>query len=325
MLKRLRGIRDWYFNLPPKKKWAMRLLIVALLIAPFLNWSRILGSGSQPGASTPTTHTPGPLTGNPVPNSTVASTPAQQKLTPYAVKPGEYIITIAAAQGVPWESIVIANESMLKANTARYCASKSDTYKNRRGRRGHFCNYRVYDQNGQPLVFANTLMPGDVLQIPSRTAPAQIQQAITNVKGNNIVVVIDDTGSMMNDRERVAAWYMQAVRNSGKQIAKVLLYADGFVRVLEAGEVNFQTAGGYENTRAALERAAAYNPDAIVLVTDEPGDDWNNFWNLHLLPPVIAHSLDPSADANLAKVARITRGQLLTSHAGPIGLATNAP
>jgi hypothetical protein len=117
-------------------------------------------------------------------------------MTSYEVRSGECIISIASKFGVPWESIIVANEAILKANTAKYCANKSDAYKNRHWRRGYFCNYRVFDKNGQPLVFANTLMPGDVLQIPSKTTPVAIQQAVTNVPGSRIVVVIDDTGSM---------------------------------------------------------------------------------------------------------------------------------
>lgn len=316
----------WYMNLTGWKKWTARVVIIALAIAPFFNWSRILGSKTQQPPVTsapPTTNTPGPLTGpQPSNNSTtVTATQSQQKLAPHTVARGEYIVSIAASLGVPWESIVLANEATLKNNTEKYCAGKSERYKNRSSRRGHFCNYRIVDKDGKPLVFANTLMPGDVLMIPSTSAPAQIQQAIANVKGNQIVVVIDDTGSMTDDRERVAAWYMQAVRNSGKQITKVILYADGYVRELEAGEVTFRTTGNFENTRSALERAATYRPDAIVLVSDEPGDDWKGFIGMKL-PPVIAHSLDPCADANLASVAHMTGGRLFTSHVGPMGLAS---
>lgn len=325
---RAQGTRliTWHMNLTPRKKWASRGAIIVLLILPFLNWGRIMGSDthapsgpvSGPGVSGPSN----PGTGN-SPISTVASTPAQQKFTPYIVRQGEFIIAIAKAQGVPWESIIVANERELAERASERCTKLSESYTKRAGRRGHYCNSLIFVA-GRPMVNANSLQPGDLLQIPSVTAPVAIQNAITNVKGNRIVVVIDDTGSMNDDRERVSSWYLQAVKNSGKQIVRVIMYADGLVRELDAGNVNFLSSGGMENTRSALERAASYTPDAIVLLTDEPGDDWNSFQDLRL-PPVIAHSLDPSADANLIYVARLTGGSLLTSHVGPIGLATISP
>lgn len=316
----------WHMNLTPGKKWASRGAIVLLLILPFLNWGRILGSDtpvpSGPVSGPRVSRAGSEIHGN-SPISTVASTPAQQRFTPYTVQKGESIIAIAKQKGVPWEAIIVANERELATRASERCAKLSESYTKRAGRRGHYCNFLVVVA-GRPMVNANSLQPGDLLQIPSVTAPIAIQQAITNVKGDRIVVVIDDTGSMGNDRERVSSWYLQAVKNSGKQIVRVIMYADGLVRELDAGNVNFLSSGGMENTRSALERAATYTPDAIVLLTDEPGDDWNSFRGLHL-PPVIAHSLDPSADANLVYVARLTGGSFLSSHAGPIGLATISP
>ena len=101
-------------------------------------------------------------------------------------------------------------------------------------------------------------------------------------------------------------------------MTKVILYADGYVRELDPqGGLNLDTTGSVENTRSALETAARHRPDAIVLVSDEPGDDWDGFRGLKL-PPVVAHSLEASADANLAEVARLTGGTFLKGSAAAI-------
>lgn len=254
----------------------------------------------------------------------VASTVVQQKFTKYTVRRGDFIISIAQRLGVPWESIVVANEHELALHAAQRCDKLSPEYRKNPHRRGRYCNELV-TIGSKPMVSANSLQPGDVLRIPSRTAPVSIQETINNVSGNKIAIVIDETGSMAgddgeDDRERVASWYLQAVKNAGKQIGKVVMFADGHVRELEAEGINFQIHGGFENTRHALEWAKSYHPDAIVLITDEPGDDWHGFYNLNL-PPVIAHSLHPYADASLQKVARLTGGTFLRSHSGPIALS----
>lgn len=258
----------------------------------------------------------------------VTATPKESAMIEHSVKAGEYIISIASQYGVPWESIVLANEETLKTNTQKYCAGRSDEYTHGKARRGHFCNYRVFDEKGRPLVYANTLMPEDVLKIPSRTAPEQIQNVINTVRGKRVVVVIDDTGSMggddgVDDRARVSAWYLQAIQNADKEIVRVVMFAEGSIRELDATSIDFHTRGGFENTRHALEYAnMKFNPDAIVLVTDEPGDDWASWKTLHL-PPVIAHSLSPLSDFQMKELANFTNGRFLNSHEGP--LATTAP
>jgi|GEM_PF-6887597 len=319
-------------SLSPKQKQAAKMgtAVMALAIALFAHWSGSSTPSREPTSSNSTDlsglrptpplagATPAPHAGT-APNSGVTSTPAQKTMTPYKVKAGEYIIAIAQKLGVPWEAIVVANEKALAALAVARCGKLSESYTKRQGRKGHYCNALVV-VGGKPMMNANSLQPGDELRIPSVTAPEQIQQAIGDVKGDRIVVVIDDTGSMNDDRERVSSWYLQAVMNSGKQIVRVIMYADGFYREFDAGNVRFQASGDYENTRAALERAKIYKPDAIVLVSDEPGDDWDGFRNLRL-PPVIAHSLAAVADENLARVASETGGNFLRSHTGQIGLS----
>ncbi|MBI2474875.1 hypothetical protein HYV69_00390 [Candidatus Uhrbacteria bacterium] len=258
----------------------------------------------------------------------VNETPKESAMIEHAVKAGEYIISIALQYNVPWESIVLANEETLKANALKYCADKSNMYTHSRDRRGHFCNFMVFDEKGQPLVYANTLMPDDVLKIPSRTAPEEIQNAVDDIRGKRVVVVIDETGSMggddgVDDRARVSAWYLQAIKNADKEIVRVVMFAEGSLRELDASEMEFQTHGGFENTRHALEHAnTKFHPDAIVLVTDEPGDDWENWRTLHL-PPVIAHSLSPISDSQMKELANFTNGWFLRSHEGP--LASTVP
>lgn len=237
----------------------------------------------------------------------------------YTVKKGDFIIKIAEKYNVAWESIVLMNETSLRENAERRCADKPETYKNNPHRRGHYCNTRVLDAHGQPLVYANTLQPGDVLKIPPKIAERDIRVALSRIHGNRIVVVIDDTGSMNDDRERVSAAYFEAIRGIGKQITRVLVFSEDQVRELDIEHPVFYTMGNHENTRAAIERAQAFDPDAIVLVTDEPGDDWGDLSTLRSVR-VIAHSLNPMADEMLRRVSNQTGGAFLESHSGEFNL-----
>ncbi len=260
--------------------------------------------------------------GNPPSSSgAVTASPESKATKTHVVKRGEFLITIAQGYGVPWEAIWATNKDTLKANAAKHCKGKRRSYTHRKGRKGHFCNYKVFDEKGQPLVYANTLQIGDKLTIPPATAPEKIQQAVTHVSGNDIVVVIDGTDSMANDRARVSAWYLQAIKNSGKRIKAVVSYSEGNVWTLDVNNPRLETYGGYENTREALEYAKReHNPDAIILVTDEYGNDCAGFAGLKL-PPVIAHSLAPDSDDSLKEVARITKGNFLSTHYGALTMA----
>jgi LysM repeat protein len=325
----MQKIRQWWNGL--EKKTQTKIEIVGGVIVGWcLLLSAIFWAVMSPG--NPQQQVPQKIVNVETSQQTVvtniAATPTESSMTEHTVKAGEYIISIASQYNVPWESIVLANEETLKANTTKYCANRSDSYTHSRGRRGHFCNYRVFDEKGQPLVYANTLMPDDVLKIPSRTAPEQIQNAVSAVRGKRVVVVIDETGSMggddgVDDRARVSAWYLQAIKNADKEIVRVVMFAQGNLRELDASEMEFQTHGGFENTRHALEHAAnKFHPDAIVLVTDEPGDDWADSKTLHL-PPVIAHSLSKISDYQMQELANFTNGWFLSSHHGL--LANNLP
>lgn len=230
-----------------------------------------------------------------------------QEIREHIVRRGEFLIAIAKSYHVPWEAVMLLNEHELQKRAEKRCGKLSERYTERK--RGYYCNTtRTF--RGQSVVHANSLQPKDVIRIPSVASPREIEQAIQNVSGNRIV--IDDTGSMDDDRQRVGAWYASAIQKSGKFIVKVILYADGSIREYSAGQVEFYTSGTRENTFAALERAASYRPDTIVLISDEPGDDWPH--SLGRLPPIIAHSLDSSADRNLEWVARRTGGQFIQMH-----------
>lgn len=240
--------------------------------------------------------------------------------TAHIVQKGEYIIKIAKEQGVPWEAIVLLNEESLRKNADERCKNFKTSYTENPIRHGHYCNKLVKDTSGRSLVGANTLQPGDTLLIPPKVSATEIASAVNAVAGKRIVLVIDDTGSMDDDRQRVSAAYMQAIANSGREIVRVLLFADNQIREYDIERPIFYTTGNRENTRAAIERANTFQPDAIVLVTDEPGDDWDPLYDL-VSVPIIAHSLDPSADEMLRRVADHTHGQFLNSHVGTPNLA----
>jgi hypothetical protein len=153
--------------------------------------------------------------------------------------------------------------------------------------------------------------------IPSNATTPEISEAIAKIPGNKIAVVIDDTGSMNDNRRKTAELYLAAINSQGKEIAGVFLYADGQVRKYEGGgvrEIQFQTDGSRENTFQALQEAAKLSPDAIVLVTDEEGDDWD--WSkTGNLPPVIAHCLPDQGQCEcrptLMQVAEDSKGQYI--------------
>ncbi|MFA4845868.1 MAG: LysM peptidoglycan-binding domain-containing protein [Patescibacteria group bacterium] len=235
----------------------------------------------------------------------------------YTVQSGDSIIgKIAPKFQVPWEAIAVVNEAHLAQVNDVRCNELSDRYTQSWRRQGHYCNERVV-VGGKPMVNLNSLQPGDELVIPLTSHPV-VDQVVTNIPGRSIAIVIDDTGSMGNDLIQVSAWYMRASGQFGKKITAVVLYADGHVRQFtNTGEVTFTTSGVLENTRNALETAAQSNPDAIVLVSDEPGDDWKDFHGL-TLPPVYAHSLDGISHENLRRVATMTGGRFMRPPLGSV-------
>ncbi len=234
----------------------------------------------------------------------------------HEVQKGEWLILIADHYGVGWEAILLANEEFLKAKYDEICPKFPDKIKNKPGRKGLFCN------NKYKRPYSNTLMPGWKLKIPPTKAPANISTAVANISGLRVALVIDDTGSMIADRRAVGEFYLAAIKAQGKKVVGVWLYADGHIRRYEGGGVlEMNTSGRVENTHSALQEAAEERPDAIVLITDEPGDDWN--WVIAgELPPVVAHCLEErqndghgngfTCEANLLRLVGLTKGQYMS-------------
>lgn len=230
----------------------------------------------------------------------------------HVVKRGQYLQWIASRYDVGWEAMLLANEDFLRERYGEVCNRLSQKFRNRQRDRGtrkgglYYCN----DQFNRP--YGNTLRPGWRLAVPAATAPAQIDDVVADMKGNRIALVIDDTGSMSDDLEKVGEFYLAALRKYKKQLVGVWLYADGQVRKYEAGGVRFFAEGQLENTFGALSEAAREKPDIIVLVTDEQGDDWR--WPLvGRLPPVVAHCLrdrqENLCQDNLQRLAKQTQGR----------------
>lgn len=231
--------------------------------------------------------------------------PAQGKMTlvptyqvtgqKYTVAKGDYIDRIAANLGVSASEMVLVNRAFLQAKFVETCDPLSERYTNNPGRRGTFCNERYKDP------FKNTLRPGWQLDIPVAApqgqASRQVEKAVeTHTKaGDRVAIVIDATGSMTEDREVAAQLYMAALRKHGRNIQAVYFYRDGDVWSInnpDPDKVRSQItgAGETENTFEALRKASDDNPDAIILITDEIGDDWPG-GRIKGLKPVIANCL----------------------------------
>jgi hypothetical protein len=150
-----------------------------------------------------------------------------------------------------------------------------------------------------------------VAQAP--VAPAAPAPVVDVLPDSEVVIVIDDTASMDDKRPKVYAWYLAEVKRLGGKVTNVVLFGGAGIRHSRPETVEFKSVGSAENIRAALESANMANPTAkvIILIADEPGDDWGD-WKLNL-PPVIAHSLDLDADAALEYLAKITKGRFVGS------------
>jgi hypothetical protein len=229
----------------------------------------------------------------------------------HVVRRGDFLKNIAPRyENVGWESILVRNEDFLKSMYERTCGDRRD--RNLPGRRGLFCN----DRYNRP--YGNTLMPGWELVIPAADAPQEIVDVVRRTEGQKVALVIDDTGSMRDDNRTVALYYDAALRDHGRDIVAVCLYADDDVRCVDAGNVGFRTVGEVENTWGALQAAADYNPDVIFLITDEAGDDWPRTWLFKSLPPVVATCLDDGGFQ-----CEQTLGELVTEFGGEYVPARN--
>ncbi|MBI4433634.1 hypothetical protein HY632_02595 [Candidatus Uhrbacteria bacterium] len=230
----------------------------------------------------------------------------------HVVKKDEFLRNIAPQYvNVGWEDVFLANMEFLQGEYDRVCSRKSSRYRNNPKRRGTFCN----DRYKRP--YANTLLPGWKLIVPLGKAPPEIDAVVGRTEGKRVALVVDTTGSMANDQRIVALFYSAALRKHGRQLTGVWLYGDGHVQRLDPdGFLRFSSYGGQlENTHGALKAATESQPDLIVLVTDEPGDDW--VWPGPLssmgLPKVIATCLSEDGDylceGNLQRLVKETGGE----------------
>ncbi|MBX4204955.1 MAG: LysM peptidoglycan-binding domain-containing protein [Candidatus Doudnabacteria bacterium] len=275
--------------LSPRARWAVRISSGAVLMSLLL-----MGMCSRK-------ETPQPNVPNPAPQAH------------HVVRRGEFLKSIAPQyRNVSWESILLANEPYLKGKYLETCEPFSASYTNNSRRRGLFCNDRFHRPYG------NTLKPGWTLAIPAGTAPQDVEQTVKDYtdSGDDVSIVIDDSGSMAEDRRTVAQFYLAALQKHGRNIEAVYLYVDGSVRRLEVPkdiESEMHTSGNIENTYEALRTAAGDRPDKIILITDEPGDDWPADFGGMKLPPVIATCLADhgyhACESTLMKVAKVTHGK----------------
>lgn len=211
-------------------------------------------------------------------------------LVPHVVQRGEFLHAIAEEHGVWWEEVLFANESYLRDQYETVCANHGR--RNDPNRRGLFCN----DRYNRP--YGNTLMPGWELMIPIMDAPAAISIAVSQM-GERVALVIDGTGSMDGDQDSVVQLYMGALREQGRILAGVWIYADGEVTQYDQGAVRswsanelrraLETNGDMENTYGALRMAERASPDSVILITDERGDDWPSVITFDV--PVVATCL----------------------------------
>lgn len=237
----------------------------------------------------------------------------------HTVRRGDDLTIIADQHGVPLEDVIRFNRGMLVEQYVDVCGSLSDRYRNRRG--GLFCN----DRYNRP--FANTLMPDTVVRIPKlgARAPVAIARAIAQTPGKRIALVIDDTGSMKDDRERVITWMQDEIVAQDKEVVGVFLFADGKTFHINASgdEIvdELRSEGDVENAYSALLAASANtDADSLALIGDEPGDDWpsTNFWGEELIIPVLATCIDSknshnaSCETAFTKIAKDTGGAFVS-------------
>ncbi|HEY4522063.1 MAG TPA: LysM peptidoglycan-binding domain-containing protein [Candidatus Paceibacterota bacterium] len=213
----------------------------------------------------------------------------------YRVKRGNNLSWIAKQHGVEPSAMIYANESMLQANYERRCSRLSDEFRSRTEKRDVGKGGLYYCNDGKRRPYANTLNPGMRLVIPETSAPISVERTVREIRGKRIAVVVDETGSTSNKRQQIGEYYLAALKKHEREIVGIYLYTGKAVRKIDAVGVTdlssvMHNRGGRENTHEALRRAADDRPDVIVLLTDEPGDDWQ--WHLvSALPTVIAHCL----------------------------------
>lgn len=222
----------------------------------------------------------------------------------YTVKRGDVLIRIAAAHGVSVQDMLIANGEYLIGKYREVCGKKPPAYVNSPTRRGYFCNDA---KKSREPVHANTLKAGWQLTIPPKTASATVEQVIASTPGKRVALVVDATASMGGNIGRVAVEYRIASQTYGKSIVGVWFFADGEVWLGKPDDLlALPTRGNIENTYGALQKAQESSPDLIVLITDEPGDDWPS-GAIAKFAPIIAHCLPEGGDGEYSCAPTLKR------------------
>ena len=249
---------------------------------------------------------PGPTAEVVVQPTTVTAEEALICQTEHVVKPGEFLRYIAAKHNVDAELVILANRAELVKRYDETCGELPEQYRTSTERRGTFCN------DNYRRAYANTLRAGWKLCIPASDVPKSIEQVVAGTPGQEAVLVIDDTGSMGDDRTTVAALYHQALTKHGRDVVGIFMYADRKVsRVTNIGDA--QVSGDFENTFEAIQTAVREaGPDIVYLITDEPGDDWPEQLENLGFPTVVATCLQDdgvyACEEPLKRLAVATNG-----------------
>lgn len=222
----------------------------------------------------------------------------------YTVKRGDVLLRIAQAHDVSVQDMLIVNGEYLISRFRETCGKKPAAYVHSTTRRGYFCNEA---KKSREPVHANTLVAGWKLTIPPKTASRAIEQIIAIAPGKRVALVVDATASMGGNIARVAIEYKIASQAYGKSVVGVWLFADGEVWQVKPDDLlALPTRGNIENTYGALLKAEESSPDLIVLITDEPGDDWPS-GPYAKFAPIIAHCLPEGGDGEYSCAATLKR------------------
>lgn len=205
----------------------------------------------------------------------------------YHVQRGDTLTSIARMHNMDVQDVILRNAEFLLDRYRAVCGTKSVQYTKSATRRGYFCN------DNRHTSHANTLLAGWKIELPTKEAAASIVEEVTKLPWRRVALVVDATGSMQGNIQHVADHYRAALSRLGKHISGIWLFSDG--RVWQVSQHTFlsdyKPTGRIENTYSALLEASKSNPEGIVLITDEEGDDWPRDWRLAHLPPVLAHCL----------------------------------
>jgi hypothetical protein len=266
---------------------------------------------------------------------TAAETVAPLPLvTTHVVRRGQSLGTIArdwAPDGTTGIDLVALNEAVLAPVFVERCEGLSEAFRTReaidrsiweRGGGEYFCN--ITKGNDNFPAWANSLVPGDIIYIPTAVSATSTQAlagetarnvntAVAGLSGNRIVLVVDASGSMddASDRAKVTALYNTLLT---ERILGIVAFAETATVV---DNLDFSVDVGntrVENIGNALQTAAGMGADAIILIGDEPGDDIVEA-DFTDMPPVTAHCIAENNTAlcteSFTRIATVTGGQYI--------------